>query len=847
MALAPGTRLGSYEIAASIGAGGMGEVYRARDTKLNRDVAIKVLPERLGADAEALSRFEREAQAVAALSHPNILAMHDFGSQNGVTYAVMELLDGESLRAKLDQGALPPRKAIDYALQIVHGIAAAHQKGVVHRDLKPENIFITGEGRVKILDFGLAKTTGPAGGGSMMQTRSGLGTSPGTVMGTVGYMSPEQVRGLPVDHRTDIFSFGVVFYEMLSGRRAFHGDSNVETMNAILKEDPPDLAVSGTQVPPALDRIVRRCLEKNPAERFHSAHDLGLALETLSAMGGSVASGAAIALPKRRTWLPFAAAVAVAVVAYAAGSYFSRPQATGSPTYQRLTYRLGKIVTARLTGDGKTAVYSAAFGDEPKKLYSTSEGGPDSLALAYPNADVASVSRSGELALILDRHTVRGYAQVGTLARGSSTGNAARAVLEDVQDADWLPDGSGFAAAHYLDGRYRLEFPIGTPVYETTGYISDVRISPDGSKVAFVDHLIQGDDRGSIAVVDRAGKKRAVSEDYSSAQGLAWAADGREIWYTAADQGNAKALFATTVDGHSRVVVRVPGNVHLADVGSDGSVLFWKETTRSVVRGRGPGDTADRELSWLDYTTVPKLSNDGKWLAFTEEGDGGGVEYSVYVRSTDGGPAVRLGPGCGLWFSPDGKWVLSMRINPAPSQLVLLPVGAGEAKQVTHDELTHELAAFTEDGKSILFEGFAPGRPKRLYLQDLAGGAARAITPEGVLGALSPDGKLVAFDGKLYEAGGTASRPIPGFEAGQRIERWAPDGKSVIVRSILPSGGQHIYRLDTTTGARTLLYDVPPVSTTLPGAWFTITPDGSAYFTSYNFTQGDLFRATGLR
>ena len=861
MPLSPGTRLGSYEIVAPLGAGGMGEVYRARDAKLNREVAIKVLPERLGADAEALARFEREAQAVAALSHPNILAIHDFGvaevSLDGkparLAYAVTELLDGEILRAKLAQGALPPRKAVDYALQIVHGIAAAHQKGIVHRDLKPENVFVTEDGRVKILDFGLAKTTGPAGEGSLLQTQSGLGTSPGTVMGTVGYMSPEQVRGLAVDHRTDIFSFGVVFYEMLSGARAFHGDSNVETMNAILKSDPPELAVTGSHVPAALDRIVRRCLEKNAAERFHSAHDLGLALETLSAAGAGTASGSSIAVapgasPRRAraTWALAAGAIAIAVAAYIAGRFTAAPAAATSPSYHRLTFRRGRVYTARYAGDGKTVVYSAQWGDEPKRLYSTSEGSPDSLALAYDHADIASVSSSGELALILTRRVIRGYASVGTLARASSTGVAARAVLDDVQDADWLPDGSGFVVAHVVDGRYRLEFPAGKMVYETAGYVSDVRVSPDGTLVAFVDHPIQGDDRGSIALVDRAGKKRTIPGDYSSAQGVAWSHDGREVWFTGADLGNARALFAATVDGKPRLVARVPGSLHLGDLGRDGSVLLWEEDSRSVIRGRAPGDAADRDLSWLDYSTVPRVSNDGKSLVFTEEGDAGGMDYSVYVRPTDGGPAVRLGTGMGSDSSADGKWVLALRLTPDPSQIVMLPTGTGEAKAVTHDELTHEFCWFT-GGSRIAFEAFAPGRPKRVYVQDISGGAAQPITPEGVLGRPSPDGKLVAFAGKLYDAGGSGVRPLPGAEAADEFVGWTADSQSVWSRQLDPSGGQRVYRIDIASGKRTLVHDIAPVPEARPSAWFTITPDGSAYFSTYTTLQAELFRATGFK
>src|SRR5688572_26325133 len=286
MPLATGTRLGPHEILAPLGAGGMGEVYRARDTRLDRDVAIKVLPERLANDAHALARFEREAKAVAALSHPNILSIHDFETHQGIRYAVTELLDGATLREHLEGGAVTPRKAVEFALQIAHGLAAAHEKGIVHRDLKPENVFVTRDGHVKILDFGLAKGMEPAALAAETEapTASG-GTEPGTVLGTVGYMSPEQVRGRSVDPRSDIFSFGVLLYEMLAGRRAFRGDSAVETMNAILTGEPPELTgAEGAGAPAGLARIVRRCLEKDPAHRFQNARDLGFAIEAVSGL-----------------------------------------------------------------------------------------------------------------------------------------------------------------------------------------------------------------------------------------------------------------------------------------------------------------------------------------------------------------------------------------------------------------------------------------------------------------------------------------------------------------------------------------------------------------------------------
>src|SRR5437588_3170914 len=286
MALSPGTKLGPYEVVSPAGAGGMGEVYRARDSRLNREVAIKVLPAQFSRDPDRVSRFRQEAQAAAALNHPNILAIHDFGEHDGSVYIVAEMLEGETLRERVRAGALSTRTAGDHAEQTARGLAAAHEKGIVHRDLKPENIFITRDGRVKILDFGLAKLTRPEGVPPTDAATLASQTEPGVVMGTVGYMSPEQVRGQTADHRSDLFSFGAILYEMLSGRRAFHGESSVETMSAILKQDPPELSSTNQNISPALERLVNHCLEKNPEERFHSASDLAFALEALSGSTG---------------------------------------------------------------------------------------------------------------------------------------------------------------------------------------------------------------------------------------------------------------------------------------------------------------------------------------------------------------------------------------------------------------------------------------------------------------------------------------------------------------------------------------------------------------------------------
>ncbi|MGZ5382268.1 MAG: protein kinase domain-containing protein, partial [Thermoanaerobaculia bacterium] len=514
MTLANGARLGPYEILAPLGAGGMGEVYRAKDPRLGRDVAIKVLPASFSADADRLRRFEQEARAAGILNHPNITAVHDIGTHEGAPYVVSELLEGETLRSALSGGKLSQRKAIDYALQIAHGLAAAHEKGIVHRDLKPENLFVIKDGRVKILDFGLAKLTHTEAGPEVtsLPTETG-GTEPGVVMGTLGYMSPEQVKGKPADARSDIFSFGAIFYEMLSGKRAFHGDSAAETISAILREEPPDLSVTNQSISPGLERIVRHSIEKNPEQRFHSAHDVAFALEALSGLSVPRLEASSLRVRGRSPTLP---AVAAFVVALAAGLFAGRVIWKGTPafppSFKRLTYGRGPVWSARFAPDGQMIVYAASWdGAQKPQLYSVRAESPESLRLALPSGRVESVSKNGEMLILNLLQFSAGYARIGTLSQTPLSGSAPRDLLEDVGHADWSPDGGAIAVGRAPQWRYRLEFPAGKVLYETTGWISHPRISPKGDAVAFLDHPLFGDDRGSVAIVDRSGKKTTLS------------------------------------------------------------------------------------------------------------------------------------------------------------------------------------------------------------------------------------------------------------------------------------------------------------------------------------------------
>ena len=453
----------------------------------------------------------------------------------------------------------------------------------------------------------------------------------------------------------------------------------------------------------------------------------------------------------------------------------------------------------------------------------------------------------------MKRRFLAGYSQVGTLARAPLSGGASRAILEDVQDADWLPDGSTLAVSHFTNGRYQLEFPIGKVVYTTGGWISHLRVSPDGQMVAFLDHPIFGDDRGSAAVVDRAGKERTLSGEYESTQGLAWVPSGKEIWFTGAKRGSARALEAVTLSGVVRTVDRTPGNLMVGDIGKDGAVLLVHDNGRRGIIGLAAGETRERDLSWLDWSQPQALTDDGKTLLISEQGDGGGPGYAVYLRKTDGSPAVRLGGGDAQALSPDGQWVLAQRLNPAPAQFILLPTGAGEAKVVTGDAITHLVAQFMPGGKRIVFVGFSPGRQGRDYIQDLDGGTAKPVTPEGVADGnllVSPDGTEIAARRKLYPIAGGDPRPIAGLDPLDSIVRWTTDGRGFYLRRTLDTRVVEIARFDLATGKRTPVRQITP----LPEAagmggigQLLITPEARGYVYGYGIQMSDLYLVKGLR
>src|ERR1700694_3822843 len=823
MAIAPGTRLGPYEILAPIGAGGMGEVYRAKDPRLGRDVAIKVLPSSFSADPDRLRRFEQEARSAGLLNHPNITAVYDIGTENQAPYVVTELLEGETLRGALAGGKLSARKAVDYALQIAHGLAAAHEKGIVHRDLKPENLFVTKDGRVKILDFGLAKLTHTEEGSGVTDLPTATaGTEPGVVLGTLGYMSPEQVRGRPADARSDIFSFGAILYEMLSGKRAFHGDSAADTMSAILREDPPELSVTNQNISPGLDRIVRHCLEKNPEQRFHSAHDLAFDLETLSGVSAPRVASAGDAPGSWARRLPFLAGIALGLAGMAA-AYFAGKKAgyVPPPSFRQLTFRRGAINSARFAPDGQTILYSARWEGKPVEIFVGRLDSPESRAFGLPGAELLSVSPSGEMAVSLARRASIPFVGTGTLARlGMTGGGAPKEILEDVQFAAWAPDGSRMAIVRGVGGKNRLEFPVGKVLYETAGWIGHPRGAPRRGEVPSLAHPVVGDDGGSVAFVDGSGKRKTISGTFASIYGLCWSPGGREGWFTGASVGFNRGLHAATRSGSVRVLAQGTGGLTIEDVSREGRVLLVQDKARQEISALAPGADKERNLSWLDWSLVRDLSSDGHTLLFDETGEGGGRGYSVYVRKTDGSPPVRLGEGGGFALSPDGRTALALNVLGSASgqTMVLYPIGAGESKSLPAAGLRIRDAEWLPDGRHLLLSANEPDRGIRLWVQTIGDGKRRPISPEGYTGfahGVSPDGKLVTAIGPdqrfyLYPIEGGEPTPIPGLGPGDVPSGWTEDGRSIFVRR---RGEVRIYLVDVRSGHRELWKDLSPPDT----------------------------------
>jgi Tol biopolymer transport system component len=764
MALAAGTKLGPYEIVAPLGAGGMGEVYHARDTRLDRTVAIKVLPEPLASDADRLQRFEQEARVLSTLSHPNLLAIYDVGTEGGIHYLVSEFLEGQTLRERMSAGSLPQRKLPEYALQIANGLAAAHDKGIVHRDLKPENIFVTHDERVKILDFGLAKQSPDLASltGLSATITSPTPTSPGTVLGTVGYMSPEQVRGHAVDHRSDIFSFGAILYEMVTGKRAFKGDSGVETMNAILKDDPPEIDAAQMKVSPGLERIVRHCLEKSPANRFQSARDLVFALGALSGTDSTAAvhSGP---MPRKRLWLAWVGA-GLALVAVTAFVFLLRP---GPPRAKRLEFAIpvqsevshlalspdgrmlafvspdeasgANVLSVQRIGSSSAAVlpgtegasypfwspddaYVAFFADGKLKKVAASGGAPQILAVT-PNARGGSWGRSGII-----------YATdaSGPLWRVNADGSNAAPLTDKIfasateASHRWpvfLPDGDHFlfwagnfensnddrVSGIYLSSLAAKEKKLLVLTHSNPGYASGYLYYVDGSKALMATSVDVSNGRVS-------GEPRVAGEGVGFQPSTYWGA------FTVAENGTlvyntssgAALSVLTWYDRAGKELGRVgdpgvlanpaispEGNlvaVDIADVRAN-NVDIWIEDLKRGTRSRFTFDPAEEVAgTW---------SQDGSVLAF-RSGAGG---TSVFLKKTHGlepeKRILKLNGGDDVipnsWSVDDKEILFTLQPSGGGSDLVLVPASGGKMVPFLATKASETSGQISPDGKWVAY------------------------------------------------------------------------------------------------------------------------------------------------
>jgi eukaryotic-like serine/threonine-protein kinase len=765
VALTAGTRLGPYEVLAPVGAGGMGEVYRARDPRLGRDVAVKVLPAAFSADPERLHRFEQEARAAAALNHPNILAVHDIGQHDGAPYIVSELLEGATLRDRLSGGALPVRKAVEYAVQIAHGLAAAHEKGITHRDLKPENIFVTTDGRVKILDFGLAKLTQaePAVAALSALPTTPPDTSPGVVLGTIGYMSPEQVRGLPADHRSDIFAFGAILYEMLSGRRAFHRETGAETMTAILKEDPAELPTAERHIPPTLERIVDRCLEKNSAARFQSTRDLAFALEGLSSSSDAVPIDRSIAGRNPGAWLAWAVAGVLALTGIAVAplvvAHFrevpARPEVIRFSVFPATNTAFSPAPIApfqAVSPDGRRLAFLATRGG-PSLLWVRSLDSLDARAL--PGTEGASLPFWSPDSRFI------GFFLEGKLKKIEATGGPAQTVSDAPagEGGTWNRDGVILFGSS-ADGLFRVSAAGGQPVAITKPDASRQETShrlpdflPDGRHFVY---LAQPSKTIHVGSLDSADTTQLLNAD-------------------------SKAIYAPPgylLFVRENTLLAQPFDIARLEARGD-PVPIAQQVRANPTNGRAAFSASERVLT---YRTGEPSDSQLLWL------DRSGKRMGVL-----GDPA----PYGDVELSPDGKQVaVDIRDRARARDIWIFDIARGVRTRFTFDSANDISGRWSPNGDRLVF-GSNRDAQAGLYLKQSSGtGREQVLLASKNLpfpDSWSPDGRFLLYDAEnpktgwdlwvLPLSGERKPQPFVQTEFREEFGRFSPDGRWIAYRS----------------------------------------------------------------
>jgi len=879
MMLASGTRLGPYEVLGPLGAGGMGVVYRGRDLRLGREIAIKVLPPAFAQDPNRLRRFEQEVRTTGSLNHPNILVVFDTGTHEGQPYLVMELLNGETLRAKLTGKPMPHRKAVDIALQIALGLGAAHEKGVIHRDLKPENIFITRDGRVKILDFGLAKPGVTASSSSdantealVLPVQAGLSasapsvdTDTGMVVGTAGYMSPEQVRAERADGRSDIFCLGLILWEMLTGKPPFAGASAVERMHAILKEEPPELD-SQTALPPLLERVVRTCLAKDPEGRFHSAHDLAFALE--ASTGASLVGMPGIVLPKRR-WrilgpaMGLTAALLLGGVAWWSGwpPFRSRPL----PQFKRVTFSPGLVESACFSLDGRSIYFTARVQGRGPAIFVQTPESPEPRVLEGGNQMLLDVSCNRELAVLLDPQPIQISKSVhfrGTLAQMSGLGGSARPLAENVIEASWDPEGQTLALITADQGfRMQLEYPGGKVLHTTRGKLKFLRFSRRSARMAVVDGR---GDHTYISLFENGGHRDLFTQKGdsfgTSISGLAW--HGDEIWFSER-QGGQSLFWALNLKGKRRLLWRGPGDIRLAAVDGEGRILANLCQSRHGVLVR-QGEGSAHEISVLDGTQAVAFMPNGQSLLVLESpGIHGGMPQDfACLCPLDGGLPVKLAQATPRTLSADGKYVgLSPSEKDGLTGFTFIPTGVGQPLRVPVESGFEDLddPLLFQDGRKVIFAGYPKGQEWRFYVLDRKDGHARPFTPAGIRAPrplmLSPDARYMIGTTTIrdqytrYPLEGGEPRTIQGIQESETPLGWDAEGRGIYIMGRDTDLPVQIHWLDPDSGKRRLVQTFMPSDPTgyLGTPSVRISRDAKTFAFTYDRCLSDLFLVEGIR